>query len=786
MFSNKTMKKRIYISLILYFFLCFSNTQAQQLNGFVYDEQMRSLPGVNIHLKNTNTGTAANLDGRYIIKLSEGSNTIIFSYVGFISDTLDLTIGKGELLAKNIILKSNSIELPEVIIYAIEISEVEKIIREVIANKMEYLKKIRNYIYDAYTKTVLLVPSDDSLRYGGVLQTLSKGYYQYPDKFQEVILAKNQTQNITEANNIFSIGKIPNVLEEHLTLDNERIISPLSTKALDYYSYVIIDTSYLSNQRVFNLEFAPKNNNLPLFTGKISIVDNAFTVAAVELSGEMNIITKDRQKIIIKEKFRQYDNMFWLPVEVFYGSEVNIGIPGIPPVYFNQTSLISDYKINDSTFSYKFDKYILKQSVLSSVKTDSLWQIKQTIPLTREENAEVRRIDSIVTNANFLTSIAVGLPKIYTAFNTLPITNFNDFYHFNRVEGNYLGFGLDSKKEFEPATFKLSLGYGINDKEFKYYTFINYSLFNNIFSPFVEIFDRLAIVDKFYEYHVFDITYQSIFIKNDYADYFYTKGFNAGFTILFNDYINSSISVSSERHAAANNNTSWSLFNKGKQYNPSFLISSGKINALTFSLEYKDLKYYDLGFTKTPDYSNNFTALRLDYIYSLRALKSDFSFHQIHLDINRFQKMLPYVNLNLFLKGGVLLGERINQFKFHLPGNYGTFGSQSLFRTISSDEYLGDKYFAFFVENNFKNTVFNLLGIPFFKQTKYDLLFFCNWALLQGDKINPTIVTQQQTDNYYEVGCGIGNILSIMRLDFTWRLSKQKTNNFVISFSSAL
>ena len=131
------MKKRICISLIIYFFFYLSDTHAQQLNGFVYDEQMRSLPGVNIYLKNSNTGTAANLDGRYIIKLNEGSNTIIFSYVGFISDTLNLTIGKGELLTKNIIMKSSSIELPEVIIYAIEISEAEKIIRKAIANKID-------------------------------------------------------------------------------------------------------------------------------------------------------------------------------------------------------------------------------------------------------------------------------------------------------------------------------------------------------------------------------------------------------------------------------------------------------------------------------------------------------------------------------------------------------------------------------------------------------------------------------------------------------------------------
>ncbi|MFA4925020.1 MAG: hypothetical protein WC557_12570, partial [Ignavibacteriaceae bacterium] len=258
-----------------------------------------------------------------------------------------------------------------------------------------------------------------------------------------------------------------------------------------------------------------------------------------------------------------------------------------------------------------------------------------------------------------------------------------------------------------------------------------------------------------------------------------------GFTTLFNEYFNSRISAFSERHVASNNNTSWSLFNKEKQYNPSFLINSGKINALAISLEYKDLKYYDLGFIKSPDYSNNFTVIRLDYIYSLKAFSSDFTFQQLHLDINRFQKLLPYVNLNLFIKGGVLLGEIINQFKFHLPGNYGSFANTTLFRTISSDEYVGDKYLVLFAENNFKNTFFNFLRIPYFKQNKYDLLFFFNWALIRNNKIKLEEANQQQTDHYYEIGCGIGNILSVLRLDFTWRISNQKTDSFEISFSSA-
>jgi len=60
-------------------FFYFSCSYAQQLNGFVYNEHMEPLPGVNIYLQSTNIGTSTNLDGHFIIKLKEGVNTIVFS-----------------------------------------------------------------------------------------------------------------------------------------------------------------------------------------------------------------------------------------------------------------------------------------------------------------------------------------------------------------------------------------------------------------------------------------------------------------------------------------------------------------------------------------------------------------------------------------------------------------------------------------------------------------------------------------------------------------------------------
>ena len=769
------------ITIFIFLFLSTTNSFTQILEGYVYDENNNPLIGANIYLVNTNIGTTTNIDGRFLIKLKEAGNKIIFSYIGFISDTLNLALNKNEVINKKIVLKQSNITLTEVIIYAWEFNEAEKIIKKVIENKNDYINKVNNYSYDAYTKTVLLVPSDDSLRFGGITQTLSKGFYLHPDRFQEIILTKNQTKNISEAHNILSIGKIPNILEEYLTFDEEKIISPLNSNALDYYYYNIIDTTLLSNKRVFNIEFTPKNKNLPLFSGSLSIVDKLYVPVKVELYGQNNIITKIRKDLFVKQQFREYENEFWLPIEIIYNSTVDMGIPGIPPVYFNQLSLISDYKINDTSFTHIFDKYILKQTIVSDNQADSLWQSKQLVPLTAEETKEFSRIDSIVTNAGLFTKFAIGLTKSLTSFNSFPFTNFNDFYHFNRIEGNYLGIGFDSKNIFNVLKIKFKLGYGFSDEKEKYFISLNY-FFNDSFTSFIEIYNQKTFADKFYNYHIFDLTYQSLFFKNDYADYFYSRGLNLGFEFNINDDINTRISSFIENQETTSVNTNFSLFKKDNKYREPFIIQNGRINAISFSIKYDNQNYYDYGFIKTPDYSDNFTRINLDYIYSSKIFNSDYSFHQIHFDINRFQKINLFLNFSFNVKGGFLAGDRIEQYKFHLPGNYGTLSNPFVFRTILIDDFVGDSYFILFVENNFKNTLFNLLNIPFLEHNKYDLLFYFNWGMIKNKEIIKEYFDKQY---YYEIGFGLGNILSFFRFDFGWRLSKQNTNNFVFSLISS-
>lgn len=766
-------------SLTLLILLALSSfTQSQILRGFVSDENDNPLTGVNIILLNTNIGTTTNSDGRFLIKLHSGINRIVFSYLGFMRDTLTLTLKAGDTVSENIKLKPSFILMPEITVNAAELSESEKLIKKVIDNKSSYLNKLKNYSYDAYTKTVLLVTIRDSVRYGGITQILSRGYFEKPDKFQEVILSKIQTKNITEAHNIFSIGKIPNILEEYLTFDDEKIISPLSNNALRYYTFNIIDTVFLSGEPVYNIGFNPKNRSLPLFSGRLSILGNKLVPVRVELTGKEMIVSKVRKDIEVKQQFQEYENEFWLPVEVTYNSVVDLGAPGFPPITLNQLSLISDYKINDTTKPHLFDEYVLKQKRVSGAESESLWVVKQMQPLTAREQKEFARIDSLVENAGTIIRLAINTLRSLTTPGSSSITGINDFYRFNRVEGSYVGFGLIFRETLSPFVLTSSAGYGFGDRKLKYSLSLKYPQ-HPVITPFVKVFNRINHPDKFYDYNYLDVTAYSLIFKNDYADYYYSSGYEAGVENNISNNFNLSFYFSHEKQSQAFVNTNYSLFGKEKKFRDPYFINSGNVNSVNLFVSYNNRKYYDYGFISIADVSEDYTEVNYNLTASSEKLRSDFTFVQSYLYLRRYQKFAPALNLTFTLNYGRLFKDKVEQYKLHLPGNYGLFGPSTVFRTIPQDEFTGTEYYAIFIQNNFKNIIFNFLRLPLLKNSRYDLIVYYNSGIIKDEFSSGKIL-------YQEAGAGISNIVTFLRFDITVQITKLKTEKFVTSIRLAI
>ena len=101
------------LMLVLAFIVQFSFAQEKNVSGTVTDNQGLPLPGVNIIVKNTNTGTQTDFDGNYSVQTNKGA-VIIFSYLGF----TDKEVAVGDENVINVQLQENASELEEVVVTA--------------------------------------------------------------------------------------------------------------------------------------------------------------------------------------------------------------------------------------------------------------------------------------------------------------------------------------------------------------------------------------------------------------------------------------------------------------------------------------------------------------------------------------------------------------------------------------------------------------------------------------------------------------------------------------------
>lgn len=67
--------------------------QNRTLTGKVVSTEDNSpLPGVSIGIKGTSQGTTTDLDGNYQLNVEDNQNTLVFSFVGYISQEIEIGI----------------------------------------------------------------------------------------------------------------------------------------------------------------------------------------------------------------------------------------------------------------------------------------------------------------------------------------------------------------------------------------------------------------------------------------------------------------------------------------------------------------------------------------------------------------------------------------------------------------------------------------------------------------------------------------------------------------------
>lgn len=109
-------KKQLKKTLLLFLGFCFAihvNAQDKTIKGTVTSSADGSvLPGVNVVIKGTLTGTATDFDGNYSINVSDNNAILVFSYVGFAQQEVPV----GSRTEINVALAEDTASLDEIVV----------------------------------------------------------------------------------------------------------------------------------------------------------------------------------------------------------------------------------------------------------------------------------------------------------------------------------------------------------------------------------------------------------------------------------------------------------------------------------------------------------------------------------------------------------------------------------------------------------------------------------------------------------------------------------------------
>jgi len=107
---EKKLNKALVMCFMLFSLGVFS--QGNKVAGTVTSEDGAPLPGVNIVQKGTSNGVVADFDGNYEINMTNGSQTLVYSYIGFSSKEVSIA---GQSVV-NVVLAEDAQSLDEVVV----------------------------------------------------------------------------------------------------------------------------------------------------------------------------------------------------------------------------------------------------------------------------------------------------------------------------------------------------------------------------------------------------------------------------------------------------------------------------------------------------------------------------------------------------------------------------------------------------------------------------------------------------------------------------------------------
>jgi hypothetical protein len=428
-------------------------------------------------------------------------------------------------------------------------------------------------------------------------------------------------------------------------------------------------------------------------------------------------------------------------------------------------------------------------------KSDSFWTVRRHDSLSLQEGKVYFLIDSLKKTRFYKAMSGIGsfFASGYYKTKTLEYGNLYQLVTWNDREGVRLRVNLRNNWRIGKwVNWNVYGAYGIRDKRFKYGAALSINLpdkkdkKHSITLSYKDDYQRFTLNNGGLSY---DFIYMSLLRRNAISDLVYLKDARLSYmrewvpnfttTLNFSYKIYQTIPgriefIKTDGLGDTDRISKFSIFSPGINivYTPGakFLQGSERVRFLK---------------GKLPRF--NFT-----YVFSAKKLGSDFNFHKMELIMDE-RLPSPIGHTNIRLVGTKLFGSAPYPLLHIHSGNESFMYNKERFSNMLETEFIADQQLTLMIEHHFDGFFFN--KIPGWKKLGLREVFTTKMAVSSLDpkkvSFSDLPADLKGLNGFYaEIGFGIENILKLVRVDFSWRLTQLNEPNikkfrWTISFSPA-
>ncbi|UCC44202.1 MAG: carboxypeptidase-like regulatory domain-containing protein [Candidatus Zixiibacteriota bacterium] len=748
---------------------------------------------VTIRVEGTGISTLSNDDGDYRLRLLRGEYAIRFSHVGYYSETVTLNL-QDSVSVRHVKLRPAVHMIEGMKVYNRAYDPAQAIIAEAIRRKRDILEQLHDYSFDAHTRLVVNDETDaDSSTVFMIAESQITAYWERPDKFKEIITARRQTANFEAGSVILGIGESLNFNRNRIELGEYAIVSPTARDAMNHYNYYLLDTLMLDGRMIFRLEIEPKNPKEPLFVGFVHIADSTFDVVEVDVGVTEGVSFPFISDLKYSQQYAEFEDEFWMPIEIRYSGSVDLKVP-VPMLptrlsFYAVTSLYS-YDFDKGVKKGTFDDFVFEVAEDADDVDSATWAERQKVPLTQRELDAYRRIDSVENQPEPLGK------KILTGLALAPLlaTGVGErFFHFNRVEGAYVGVAASLRRLVPRFQFDWRSGYAI-DGAYWQHGFTTRYRFHDRRRQNVSLEYHDGIVRRPTITPSFEPTFLALTYGFDPYDYYLEKGFTASLSsklikksmlrISYSDYLQYSAPVA----------TDYNFLGDGENLRDNPAIVDGKYRSVTVQLSY-DSRPLGMNKGRTLVMSAE-RYLRLNFSLEYAdpdLLRNDHDFRRYWVRLRARFRLGSLGFSSIFAHAGSSDGELPPQRQYTVDYGSDVWYRSNGLNTLNGHNFSGNRATFIYIDHDFDKLPFERSGLPLLENIPFRLsvhggLFWTEWRN-QSVLVDDTI--REARTAYSEIGFGLANLTPFlgpfnMALHFTWQLSSYDTSRFHMNWSIQL